>query len=147
MLTATLEDYTGTGEIIIWPSDLQKLQPRISIGQTHLVTGELQVKGGNVEILAHEIWPMSMVREQKISAVVVRLDAAAITEAEVDQLHELCRGSEGACTLYIDLKDSQAGGRLRLKSDTLTVRPTSSLLQGLAKLFSAKSVRVEASIR
>ena len=147
MLTATLEDYTGTGEIIIFPNNVAKFEALVTVEAIVLAKGDLQLKGGNVEILATDILPMRTVREQKITSVVVRLDAAQTSEADIASFQGLCKDNRGQCSLYIDLVDGQAqGGYLRLRSRSVMVRPSADLLQGLGRLFDAKNVSVEASL-
>ncbi len=146
MISATIEDYFGSGVLTIWPSDVERLEPAIKMGAVVLVTGELQVRGGTVEVMASDVMPLSVVRDKKLTAVEIRLDAATLSSEEVDRIRGICRIHPGPCHVNVFLKDAEAkGGYLRLRSRSYQVRPTGTLLRELTKLLGERNILVESS--
>ncbi len=145
MITATLEDYTGSGEIIVFPNRVNRLKPLLKVGAVVLAKGELQMKGGNVEVLVRDITPMEKVRETMIDSVTVTLDMARVTEKDILEFHDLCRNNAGNCTLYVALADTQADrGFLLLRSRSVRVDPKGNFLPRLGKLFLPDNISVRA---
>ena len=146
MMTATLEDFTGAGQVIVFPNSVPKFEGVLKEGAIVLVTGELQHKGGRVEVLARDIKPMETVRRTMIGSVIVTIDPEHITEQDVADFEALCQDHRGQCALYIDLVDVQSrSGLIRLRSRSTMVSPTGTLLQGLSRIFKSENVNVDAA--
>ena len=143
MLSATLEDFTGSGTIVVFPKDVERLSPVLKAGEVVLARGELQINGGNAEILARDVVTLYSIGERMIESVAVRIQADQVAETDVDALRKLCQKNRGNRHLYLFLEDSEAdGGFLRLRTRQLTIDPTRDFLKGLAQLFGAKHVRL-----
>ena len=148
MLIATLEDYTGSGTVLVWPKDMPRFESIVKMGEILLITGGLQRRGGNLEILSQEIVSLRTIRDSKIKSVVVRMDAAKTTQEQLSRFAELCNENRGGSRLDIALVDRKIrGGILHLRSRKLRVQPSSDLYQRLGDLFEARNITVKASLR
>ncbi len=140
MLIASLEDFTGTAEVIVFAREIERAGPYIEQDAPLLIRGELEVRGGAVKLIANEVMPMWKAREELIGGLHIRLDLDTLTEETVDAL---CAEHRGSVHLTFEL----AGGPLRapmvLRSRKVNVDPTAELLAGLVRLVGLPGVTIE----
>jgi DNA polymerase-3 subunit alpha len=144
---ASIEDFTGQGEIVCFSSILDRVQAYLEVDKVIMVRGETEVRGGDVKILAREIWPMWKVREQLVKAIVLRIHADAVHLDALDHLQRLCDENRGHCKLYFDLVDPDLPtGRQRIRSRSYVVDPTPELMRGVTRLFGRDNVLLEGEV-
>ncbi len=141
---ASIEDFTGQGELVIFSSVLERVMPYLEVDAVVLVEGQVEVRGGSVKILVDELWPMWKVRDELVEALVVQLDLEQVRPEQLDRFHALCREHTGRCRLYFDLLSPELpGGRQRLLSRRCLVELNDTLMQQTLRLFGAEAVRLE----
>ncbi|NBC16885.1 MAG: DNA polymerase III subunit alpha [Bacteroidetes bacterium] len=141
---ASIEDFTGQGEIVCFSSILDRVQAYLEVDKVVMVRGETEVRGGDVKILAREIWPMWKVREQLVKAIILRIDTATVQLDALNRLQRLCDENRGHCKLYFDLVDPDLPmGRQRIRSRSYVVDPTPELMRGVTRLFGRDNVVLE----
>ncbi|SHK05166.1 DNA polymerase III subunit alpha [Rhodothermus profundi] len=141
---ATIEDFTGQGELVIFSSVLERVMPHLEVDAVVLVEGQVEVRGGSVKILVDELWPMWKVRDELVEALVVQLDLEQVHPEQIDRFHALCRAHPGRCKLYFDLlSDDFPGGRQRLLSRRCLIELSDALMQQTLQLFGPEAVRLE----
>ena len=143
IVTATLEDYSGSASVIVFSRDLEKFEPIIKKGHIALVKGELQHRGGMIEVLPKNILLMSDIRKNGLKSLRVRINAHSITRKKVTEFKRLCVRNRGRCPVVVQLQDRQVPeGYLRLQS-ALKVRPSSDFFASLEGIFSTSAISVE----
>ena len=141
---ATLEDFTGQGEMVCFSTILEKVQNYLKVDEIVLVRGEVEIRGGSVKILTRDVIPMWKVREQLIKSIVVRIQPDRVDLKAIEQFRALCDDNRGHCRLYFDLLDpALPEGRQRIRSRTYVVDPTPNLMHGVTRLFGQENVSVE----
>ncbi|AEN72878.1 DNA polymerase III, alpha subunit [Rhodothermus marinus SG0.5JP17-172] len=141
---ASIEDFTGQGELVIFSSVLERVMPYLEVDAVVLVEGQVEVRGGSVKILVDELWPMWKVRDELVEALVVQLDLEQVRPEQLDRFHALCREHTGRCKLYFDLLNPELpGGRQRLLSRRCLVELNDTLMQQTLRLFGAEAIRLE----
>ena len=144
---ATLEDFTGQGELVLFSSQYDKLQQYLNVDEVVLVRGNVELRGGAVKVITQDVMPMWKVREQLVKSIVLRISLDQATTEEAEKLHrlrDLCDAHRGHCKLYFDLQAPDLpGGTQRLRSRHFVVDPTAELMQGIARLFGREAVYLE----
>ena len=141
---ASIEDFTGQGELVIFSSVLERVMPYLEVDAVVLVEGQVEVRGGSVKVLVDELWPMWKVRDELVEALVVQLDLEQVRPEQLDRFHALCREHAGRCKLYFDLLSPELpGGRQRLLSRRCLVELNDTLMQQTLRLFGAEAIRLE----
>ncbi|WP_397547312.1 DNA polymerase III subunit alpha [Rhodothermus marinus] len=141
---ASIEDFTGQGELVIFSSVLERVMPYLEVDAVVLVEGQVEVRGGSVKVLVDELWPMWKVRDELVEALVVQLDLEQVRPEQLDRFHALCREHAGRCKLYFDLLSPDfPGGRQRLLSRRCLVELNDTLMQQTLRLFGAEAIRLE----
>ncbi len=141
---ATIEDFTGQGELVCFASVLDKVQNYLKVDEIVLARGEVELRGGSVKVLTRDVIPMWKVREQLVRAIVLRIEAGRVELQALEKLRELCDANRGRCRLYFDVLDPDLPeGRQRIRSRTYVVDPTPELMQGVTRLFGRDNVLIE----
>ncbi len=140
---ATIEDFTGQGEITCFPDVYDKVQNYLNPDEVIMVTGEPELRGSTVKIIARDVLPMWKVRAM-IGSVVLRIDSERVRQETVAALQELCEENHGKCNLFFAIQADDLPRRtLRLRSRSYKVDPTPGLMQGVARLVGSANVAVE----
>jgi DNA polymerase III subunit alpha len=141
---ATLEDFTGQGEVVCFSSVYDKVQNYLAVDEIVLVRGEVELRGGSVKVLAQDVIPMWKVREQLVKSVILRVDMDTVNVEQIEQLRTLCDENRGNCKLYFEIQspDLPAGAQ-RVRSRKFVVDPTPQLMQGITRLFGRENVLLE----
>jgi len=141
---ATLEDFTGQGELVCFSTILERVQNYLKVDEIVLARGEVEVRGGSVKILTRDIIPMWKVREQLVKSIIIRIHAERVAVQAIEQLRAVCENNRGHCRLYFDLLDpALPEGHQRIRSRTHVVDPTPELMQNVTRLFGRENIVLE----
>jgi len=140
---ATIEDFTGEGEMVIFSNILDRIQPYLEVDNVVLVKGNVEVRGGTVKVIAKEVNPMWKVREQMVSEVVLTVNLDEVMPEELREFRTLCERSVGNCTLYFDVDAPELRGRERLRSRSFVVEPTAEFMKGARRIFGADNIALK----
>ncbi len=137
---ATVEDYTGQAEMVLFAREFDRLQHYIKVDEVVLVTGTTEMRGGAVSIKAQDVMPMWKAREQFVKSIVIRLDLDRAGAAIVPQLADLCEENRGMVKLYFDLVGAEFPQPARMRVRKFVVDPTPQLMQGLTRLVGRPNI-------
>jgi DNA polymerase-3 subunit alpha len=140
---ATIEDFSGQGEMVIFSSILDRVQPYLQVDKVVLAKGNVEVRGGTVKVLAKDISPMWKVREQMVDEVVLTVDLQQVLPKELRTFRQLCERTDGTCTLYFDVDAPQLRSQERLRSRAYVVEPTAEFMRHAQRLFGADSISLK----
>ncbi len=140
---ATIEDFTGQGEITCFPDVYDKVQTYLKPDTVIMVSGEPELRGGKVNIIARNVLPIWKVRAM-IKSIVLRIDSDHVQRETIGALRKLCEANQGKCGLYFAIQADDLPRRtLRVRSRSCRVDPTPDLMKGFAQLIGSKNVAVE----
>ncbi len=140
---ATIEDFTGQGEMVCFSSVLDRIQPYLEVDNVVLVKGNVEVRGGTVKVIAKDVIPMWKVREQMVQEVVLHVDLDQVMPKELREFKSLCERTTGNCTLYFDVDAPELRGRERLRSRSYVIEPTAEFMNGARRLFGADNISLK----
>ena len=144
MAFATIEDFTGQGELVCFSTVLARVDQALKVDEIVLAKGNAEIRGGNLKIIVQDIIPMWQVREQMIKSIVVRVKTDSLNEVStISALRQLCDINRGNCKLYFDIDSPELTTPQRIHSRKFVVDPTPALMQGISKLFGKENVMVE----
>jgi DNA polymerase-3 subunit alpha len=141
----TLEDRTGSIEVLVWSSVLEKCQPWLANGQDQVVvvTGSVEAgakaedgeKGGNVKVKAQEILPLAEAFEKKTTALTLKLPRAGLDQENLALLSNAARNFRGSAKVFLHLAEPEGVAVYRLEA---TLRPCRELVENLGRLFNTR---------
>jgi DNA polymerase-3 subunit alpha len=140
---ATIEDFTGEGEMVIFSNILDRVQPYLEVDNVVLVKGNVEVRGGTVKVIAKEINPMWKVREQMVSEVVLKVNLDEVMPEELREFQSFCERSAGNCKLYFDVDAPELRGQERLRSRSYVVEPTQEFMKSAQRIFGADNIALK----
>jgi DNA polymerase III subunit alpha len=143
MANATIEDFTGQGEIVCFAAQLDRVQHYLKPDEIVLVRGNVEIRGGGVKVLAQDVLPMWKVREQMVKALVIRLEPDIADEEQLERLRALCDDNRGNCKLYFDLVVSDSGETARIRSRRYVVDPSNEFMAAVQRLMGRDNIKVE----
>ncbi|MFQ6093738.1 MAG: DNA polymerase III subunit alpha, partial [bacterium] len=139
MAFATLEDFTGTMEILIFSDLYEKQRPVAAKGSMVLVRGRVTVQEEEVKIIAKEITPLSEVRREVPTTVHIALSTVGLEDETVDRLAQTLEDNPGRCAVCLHL-DTLHGGKVTVRSKRFRVTPTSEAIDQMRSLVGEKGV-------
>jgi DNA polymerase-3 subunit alpha len=140
---ADIEDFTGEGEMVIFSNILDRVQPYLEVDNVVLVKGNVEVRGGTVNVIAKEINPMWKVREQMVSEVVLTVNLDEVQPQALQEFQSFCERSPGNCKLYFDVDAPELRGQERLRSRTYVVEPTQEFMKGAQRIFGTDNIALK----
>jgi len=132
----SLEDETGSIEVIAWPETFRRLGEQVADGAAVLVTGRLEIEDGKpTRIVAEAAEPLEGLRERHAKSVMLRFAADALDTAQLEKLRDVLDRHRGERPLIFALSLPN-GVEARLRAHhTFSVRPSLALVEELQAGF------------
>ena len=140
---ATIEDFTGQGELVCFSSVIDRIQPYLKVDNVVLVKGNAEMQGTSVSVVVKEIFPMWKVRERLVNEVILDVDAPALDRPTLNRLRDLCNEHRGNCTLFFDVNAPELNHSERLRSRKFVVEPTAEFMRGVKQLLGPDAVTLK----
>ena len=140
---ATIEDFTGQGEMVCFSNILDRIQPYLEVDKVVLVKGNVEVRGGTVKVIAKDVIPMWKVREQMVQEVAIDVNLDEVMPNELREFKALCERSVGNCKLYFDVNAPELRGQERLRSRSYVIEPTQEFMKGAQRIFGADNIALK----
>jgi DNA polymerase-3 subunit alpha len=99
----TLEDKTGTVEVICWPETYRKAEVDFTTDEPVCVTGTLEVGEERCQIIADEVTLLTQHRARTAQEVHLALIAERVTDELFSQLKDTLSQHRGDCPCYVHL--------------------------------------------
>ncbi|WP_022834945.1 DNA polymerase III subunit alpha [Salisaeta longa] len=140
---ATLEDFTGQGELVCFASVLDKIQAYLEVDKVVLVKGKVELRGGAVSVIVRDVTPMWKVREERVRAIEIDLDLNTLTRPDVEAFRTLCADhDDGHCALYFNITSNELDTPERLRSHAFMIDPNATFMREAQRLFGTEGIRL-----
>jgi DNA polymerase-3 subunit alpha len=134
--TFTLEDKSGTIEVIAWPEAYRKYEALLASDDPLCVGGTLEVSEERCQIICDEVVALAAARERAARELRLRLGEAALTAERAQALARTLEAHPGACQASIDLVGNDYVVSVRLSR--FKVAPTETLVDAVERLFGGR---------
>ena len=142
MAFVTLEDFSGSGEVLVFSEPYSMHRELVTIDSLILVHGHISKKEEDNKIIASEIIPLREARDKLVRSVVVTLNSDQVTDENITSLKDVFGTYPGDCDVMIEVSAPDQGP-VNVKAGTsFRVRPTDELLKALRNTIGTKSVRI-----
>jgi DNA polymerase-3 subunit alpha len=136
----TLQDMTGTVELLVFPEAFSRLEGILKAGQPMLVKGRISVEEVGTRVISLEAKPLDDVVEPAPSVLRVRVDLRSVDGMTLERLQELFDSKPGPCRVSFELVQTD-GTRALLQSDR-RVRPDRQLVEAVQEMCGPNTVEV-----
>jgi DNA polymerase-3 subunit alpha len=139
---ATLEDMSGTIDMIVFPEAYKRLQDKVKLEVPVLVRAGVRIEeGANPKITAAEIMPLEDAKVPLPRAIRIRVPLETSVEATIDDLHTLFQERKGEARVLFDVE--RAGDfMVVMEAEGYNVLPDRSFIARVEQLCGRGSVRV-----
>ena len=120
----TLEDFQGSGELALFGEDWGQWSGRFTEGASVYVTGKLQPRFQNSNLLqvkVQNIEYMQTIKEKAIDRITISLVTDMLDEQVVADLNQMICENPGTTKLFFQLRDSQGKNHVLLRSKSTGV--------------------------
>ena len=139
---ATLEDMSGSIDMIVFPEAYRRLQEKVKLEVPVLVKAGVRIEeGANPKITAAEIMPLDEAKVPLPRAIRIRLPLETSGETTVDDLHTLFNERKGEARVLFDVE--RAGDfMVVMEAEGYNVLPDRNFIARVEQLCGRGSVRV-----
>jgi DNA polymerase-3 subunit alpha len=139
---ATLEDMSGSIDMIVFPEAYKKLGDKVKLEVPVLVKAGVRIEeGANPKITAAEIFPLEDAKVPLPRAIRIRIPLETAADATVDDLHSLFQERKGDAGVLFDVE--RAGDfMVVMEAEGYNVVPDRNFIARVEQLCGRGSVRV-----
>jgi DNA polymerase-3 subunit alpha len=139
---ATLEDMSGSVDMIVFPEAYRRLQEKVKLEVPVLVKAGVRVEeGANPKITAADITPLEDAKVPLPRSLRIRIPAEGATEATVDNLHSLFTERKGEARVLFDV-ERQGDFMVVMEAEGYNVHPDRNFIARVEELCGRGSVRI-----
>lgn len=142
MAFLTVQDLTGSCEIVVFPEVYQKSQSLIKTDSIIFVSGKINARDENPKILAEEIIPIEQVKERFTRGISVQFQTTGLTPDLLKDVRRLLLRHKGDTPVYLSFREPSGKLAVLQTSETLKVRATDELLEQLEKIAGENAVKI-----
>ncbi len=148
MAFVTIEDLTGTAELIIFADAFEKHRHIIHEDSILLVIGKISVKNGNedTKIICDDLIPIDQVWDRCVKNIKFSLQANRQNEHHLREIKNLLAKNRGSVPVYINLKTPE-NGEYTFLSKKITAQPSSALIHQLSNIIGIENIRIDVQAR
>jgi DNA polymerase-3 subunit alpha len=139
MAFATLEDFTGTVEILVFSDLYGSRRSIVANGSMVLVRGKVTTKDEEVKIRAQEITPLDDVRVDIPTTVHVALSAVGLEDETLSDLAAVLTDNPGQCAVCLHVNTLHCG-TVNMKSRRFRITPTTEAIDQMRSLVGDEGV-------
>lgn len=131
----TVEDLTGSVEVLVFGNVLEKMAPWLNQPSLPLwLKGEVVQEERGPKIVAQEVAPLGTSLPRLPSRLDLRLQAADVTKEQLLNLRAILSRHQGTVPAYLHFLNPQENGVLALP-ESLALTPSEDLVSEVNKLF------------
>lgn len=130
MAIVTLEDLNGKVELVIFPSNYERLKEYLQPERIVFVKGKVDRRRESPSICVDEILPIEKASELLSSECTIKLSTIAINQEKIDKLYDIIREHPGNCRIIFHIRTPEG--------HTVLIRPADRFRVRASKEFIAK---------
>jgi DNA polymerase-3 subunit alpha len=142
MAFITLEDFTGSIEVIVFPECLEKVGKLIQEDQMVVVLGRVSTKENEgAKVIADEIISLADARERFTEHLLLEVDESHMNDDLMDKMESLFQKSPGSVNVFFKVKPN-SGNPFTVRSNKYRVSSETPLINHLRQLLGDKNVKI-----
>jgi DNA polymerase-3 subunit alpha len=138
----TLEDMSGSLEMLVFPEAYRKLQDKVKLEVPVLIRGGVRIEeGANPKLTVNEIQPLEDAKVPLPRSLRIRIPLESSNEATVDALHTLFSERKGEAKVLFDV-ERQGDFMVVMEAEGYNVEPDRNFIACVEQLCGRGAVRV-----
>lgn len=139
MAFATLEDFTGTVEFLIFSDLYERSRRFVANGSMVLIRGKVSSKEDEIKIIAQEITPLSDVRREVPATVHILLSTVGLEQKAIERLAHILESNQGQCAVCLHL-NTLHDGQVVVRSKRFKVTPSTEAVDQVKSIVGEEGV-------
>jgi len=131
----TLEDKTGTMEVLCWPETYQRCEAQLAGEEPVCVSGTLEVGEDRRQVIADDVVSLEGAREKAVQQVHFALRADRVDDGKLHSLKETLDRHRGDCPAFLHLLLPDRTETVIALPCELRVAPTEGMIEAVEELF------------
>jgi DNA polymerase-3 subunit alpha len=138
----TLEDMSGSLEMLVFPEAYRKLQDKVRLEVPVLIRGGVRIEeGANPKLTVNEIQPLEDAKVLLPRSLRIRIPLESSNEATIDALHNLFSERKGEAKVLFDV-ERQGDFMVVMEAEGYNVEPDRNFIACVEELCGRGAVRV-----
>ncbi len=143
MAFVTLEDFTGTAEVIVFSKVYETARELLVPDSMVVVSGRVSTREEEeAKILCDEVFPLTEVWEKCAKNLCLKLDAMGVDDPVLNEVSELLKQNPGNCNLIINVDIPEKNNQI-IRSKNIKVKPDPEIIHKLRQLLGQQNVWME----
>lgn len=140
MAIVTLEDLSGSVEVIIFPDLYKTVQELLLTDMPVIVAGTIDQAEQGPQIKAMRIHLLSEVKKKSVARLDITMNTTGLTQDDMAKVKEILLKHKGDIPVYLRMQDPLNGESLISVSKEIWVRPSDRLIDEIESILGAGSV-------
>ncbi len=142
MAFMTLQDLSGSCEVIVFPSLYKTAADTIQKDQLIFVRGKIDARDDVPKILAEEVVPLGDVPKRFTRLIAINLKTAGLGPDLLKEVRRILARHKGTVPVYLTLQDPQGRCTVIDSGDNLKTNMDDTLFEELEKLLGENAVKI-----
>ena len=142
MAFVTLEDFSGSGEVLVFSEPYALHRELVTVDGLILVHGHISKKDEDNKVIAYEIISLTDARDRLARSVVVSMEHEQVGDENLASLRNVLETYPGKCDVVLEVATPDHGEVGVRAGNHFQVRPTDELLKTLRASIDAKRIRL-----
>ncbi len=143
MAFATLEDLTGSCEVIVFADIFRQCSPLLKGEAPLWITGTISKDEKGVKVIANEVLTLVEAEESLAVKAILKLTAAGLSPTRLEELAALLKGHAGACPVQVVVACPNQSQVFINLSEAYRIKPSPRLRRELKELFGAPLLEIQ----
>jgi DNA polymerase III subunit alpha len=140
MAVLTLEDQTGSIEVVVFPDAFERYSPLLKSDEPLLVTGTAEVDESAVKIISQEIHTLEKVRREAVRLIEMALPRNAINRELLEEIKDILFRYPGGSLVQFRVSTGQGKELLITAHPRYRVSPSPEMIHEIETLIGQKVV-------
>jgi DNA polymerase-3 subunit alpha len=143
MAFATIEDFTGKAECIIFSDAYKKYANILVMASIIMVIGKNDGSEEAIKVIVNEVIPIEKVRERFTKSILLNVNLDSLDEGTIFELGKLLEKHRGNCTCYFNVNGGGLGRNSVYFSRKYVIEPSNQFISAVKILLGEGAVRLQ----
>ncbi len=142
MAVLSLEDLTGSTEVILFPDTFNKASPLLKGDEPLFITGSAEIGDNSAKIIAQEIVTLSSITQKAVTSIELRLAENGISKEMLEDLRHIAFKHPGECRLLFKVDTVQGEEIVIAANARFNVLPCNEFIDEVEAVIGNKVQRI-----
>ena len=138
----TLEDLSGSCEVVVFPELYKSSQSIVQSEETIFVKGRVNMRDDEPKVIANELISLADVQKKLPRMISIHLTMTGLTTETLAKLKEILNNHKGNIPLYLAFRNAKGAAVVVSPSESYRVETSDDLFHEIEELLGENSVKI-----